>query len=125
VLLTNEWYFWTSEIDKKTCNKVKALGKSDFKEAEINTKTGTSDEERKTGRKVEPGKDDRARISDISWTNEQWVMDLVWPYMLHANENAGWNFDITAVEAMQITRYKPGSFYGWHKEGSSFLRKAE
>jgi len=39
--------------------------------------------------------------------------------MLQANENAGWNYDITAVESMQITKYKPGSFYTWHRDGPS------
>ena len=116
--LTNEWFFWTSALDKKTCNKIKALGKNDFSAAEVDTKKEISDEERKTGRKKEPGKDKKARISDVSWTNEQWVIDLVWPYMVYANKDAGWNFDITAVEPMQITKYKPGSFYGWHKDGS-------
>ena len=117
--LTNEWYFWTSALDKKTCNKIKALGKNDFNPAQIDKKEGTTDEERKTGRVKEIGEDKKSRISDVSWTNEQWVIDLVWPYMIHANKDAGWNFDITAVEPMQITRYKPGSFYGWHKDGSS------
>jgi len=117
--LTNEWFFWTSEIDKKTCNKIKSLGKDNFKLAEVDTKEGTSDEERINGRSKEPGLDKKSRISDVSWTTEQWVIDLVWPYMLSANENAGWNFDITAVESMQITKYKPGSFYGWHRDGAS------
>jgi PKHD-type hydroxylase len=117
--LTNEWFFWTSALDKKTCNKIKALGKDDFNPAQVDKKQGTTDEERKTGRKKEPGKDKKARISDVSWTAEQWVIDLVWPYMLAANENSGWNYDITAVESMQITKYKTGSFYGWHRDGPS------
>jgi len=117
--LTNEWFFWTSALDKKTCNKIKALGKNDFKPAQIDKKKGTTDEERKTGRVQEIGEDKKYRISDTSWTNEQWAIDLVWPYMLEANENAGWNYDITAVESMQITKYKPGSFYAWHRDGPS------
>ena len=103
MLLRNEWLFWTSEIDKKTCNKIKALGKGDFKTAEID----------------ENGEDKKERISDVSCTNDQWVIDLVWPYMLEANEKASWNFDITAVETMQITKYKTGSFYNWHRDGYS------
>ena len=117
--LTNEWFFWTSALDKKTCNKIKALGKNDFKSAEVDRKVGTTDEERKTGRVKEIGEDKKTRMSDISWTNEQWVIDLVWPYMMEANERAGWNFDITGVESMQITKYKPGSFYTWHGDGPS------
>jgi len=119
MLLTNEWFFWTSAVDKKTCNKIKALGKNDFKPAKVDTSKGTTDEERITGRENKPGIDKQNRISDTSWTNEQWVIDLVWPYMLEANELSGWNFDITAVESMQITKYKPGSFYGWHRDGAS------
>ena len=117
--LTNEWFFYTSAIDKKTCNKIKALGKNDFKSAVVDLKEETTDEERINGREEEFGLDKKSRISDVSWTNEQWVIDLVWPYMLEANEKAGWNFDIKAVEDMQITKYKPGSFYGWHKDGSA------
>ena len=117
--LTNEWFFYTSAIDKKTCNKIKALGKNDFKSAVVDLKEETTDEERINGREEEFGLDKKSRISDVSWINEQWVIDLVWPYMLEANENSGWNFDITAVESMQITKYKPGSFYGWHMDGPS------
>jgi len=117
--LTNEWFFWTSQIDKKTCNKIKALGKDNFKSAKVDINKGITDEERIKGRAKEHGLNNKARISDISWTDEQWVIDLVWPYMMQANEVAGWNFDITAVESMQITKYKPGSFYGWHKDGPS------
>ena len=117
--LTNEWFFWNSALDKKTCNKIKALGKGNFNPAEVDKKKGTTDEERKTGRSKDIGEDKKARISDISWTTEQWAIDLIWPYMLRANEHSGWNFDITAVESMQVTKYKPGSFYGWHKDGAS------
>ena len=117
--LTNEWFFWTSAVNKKTCNKIKALGKDDFSAAKVDTNNGTTDEERITGRKTEHGLDKKKRISDASWTKEQWVIDLVWPYMLQANEQSGWNYDITAVESMQITKYKTGSFYGWHRDGPS------
>ena len=104
--LTSEWYFWTSALDKKTCNKIKSLGKNDFIEAQVNKKAGQE-------------KDDKFRVSDVSWINEQWVVDLIWPYMVEANKQSGWNFDVTAVESMQITKYKPGGFYTWHRDGPS------
>jgi len=115
--LINEWYFYTSAIDKNTCNKIKSLGKDNFKPALVDKKQGTTDEERKIGKEIEIGEDKKIRISDTSWTSEQWITDLIWPYMLQANKEAGWSFDITAVESMQITKYKPGSFYGWHRDG--------
>ena len=122
--LTNEWFFWTSSIDKKTCNKIKALGKDNFKAAKVDTKEGITDEERKSGRVSEMAEDRNVRESGTSWTSEQWLIDLIWPYMLEANKQAGWNFDITAVETMQITEYKTCGFYGWHRDGGSdFLSK--
>ena len=61
--------------------------------------------------------DKRTRISDVAWTNDQWVYDLIWPYMMGANENAGWQYDITSAESAQITRYKKGGFYNFHRDG--------
>lgn len=115
--LTNEWYFFTSAIDKKTCNKIKSLGKDAFKPANVDKKQRITDEERKAVKSKAFGEDSSIRISDTSWTSDQWVIDLVWPYMLRANKEAGWNFDIKSVEEMQIAKYKSGGFYGWHKDG--------
>ena len=36
-----------------------------------------------------------------------------------ANKQARWNLDIRAAESMQITRYKKGGFYGFHKDGQA------
>ena len=32
-------------------------------------------------------------------------------------KKAGWNLSIKAAESMQITRYKKGGFYSFHKDG--------
>ena len=37
--------------------------------------------------------------------------------MEEANELAGWKYDIRSAENMQITRYKKGGFYKFHKDG--------
>jgi PKHD-type hydroxylase len=115
--LINEWYFFTSAIDKKTCNKIKALGKDTFRSAEVDRQRKIEEEDRKTGIEQKYTVDKEKRISDVSWTVDQWVIDLLWPYMMEANKSAGWGFDIQAVEDMQITRYKAGMFYDWHRDG--------
>ena len=118
--LTNEWFFYTSAIDEKTCNKIKSISKkNDFEESKVDIKHDITDEERKTGKVAEYSQDKKSRISDVSWSNDQWVINLIWPYMLKANKEAGWNFDIKAVETMQITRYNPNGFYGWHRDGNA------
>ncbi len=37
--------------------------------------------------------------------------------MLDANEGAGWNYEITASESSQLTRYGEEGFYTWHLDG--------
>ena len=52
------------------------------------------------------------------WVHEQWVYDLIWGYMMSANEQAGWKYDIVAAESCQVTRYTKDGFYSWHKDGT-------
>ena len=114
----NEWFVFTDVIDNKTCNKLKRLGAKKWEASGIDTKKGTTDEERITGRKPEMGVDKKIRISDVAWTNDQWVYDTIWPYMMQANTDAGWGYEIKAAESSQITRYKKGGFYKFHRDGA-------
>ena len=116
---TNEWYILPQVVDKKTCDKIKNLGRGNWEESSVDTKSTTTDEERRTGRKGDYKPDPKVRISDVYWTTEQWIYDLTFPYMYEANRNAGWNLDIKAAESMQLTRYKKGGFYKFHKDGNS------
>ena len=114
---TNEWFIFNEEIDKKTCDKIKKLGQGNWEESSVDTAKGTTDEERRTGKKGDYKPDPKLRISDVFWTTEQWVYDLTFPYMMEANKKAGWNLNIKAAESMQITRYKKGGFYSFHTDG--------
>ena len=115
---TNEWYIFNQEIDKTTCNKINKLGQGKWEESHVDTSKGTTDEERKTGRKGDYKTDKKTRISEVFWTTEQWIYDLTWPYMVEANQQSGWNLDIKAAESMQLTRYKKGGFYKFHRDGN-------
>ena len=115
---TNDWFYFTSALDKKTCNKIRNSAKGKWDKSEIDTKEGElTAEERITGEKPIPGIDKKIRISDVVWTTDQWIYDTIWPYMNGANEQAGWKYDIRYAEPMQITRYKKGGFYYFHKDG--------
>ena len=116
--LTNEWFIFEGALDKKTCNKIKRLARNNWEESGVDTSKGTTDEERKTGRKGDYKPDPKTRISDVSWVTDQWVYDTIWPFMLEANHLAGWRYHIKAAEPMQITRYKKGGFYTWHRDGN-------
>ena len=114
----NEWYaFGKGSVDKKTCNKLKKLGQNKWSKSTVDTKKGTSEEERKTGREGDYQLDSKVRVSDVAWCSEQWVFDLLFPFMHRANEQAGWRYDIKAAESCQITRYRKGGFYNFHRDG--------
>ena len=116
---TNEWYIFKQELDKKTCNKIKKLGQGNWEPSSVDTSKETTDEERRTGKKGDYKPDKKVRISEVFWTTEQWIYDLTFPYMYEANKQAGWNLDIKAAESMQLTRYRKGGFYNFHKDGNA------
>ena len=103
---TNDWFYFTEGLDKKTCNKIRNSAKGKWEESEVDTKKGEfTVKERITGRKQISDIDKKVRISDVVWITEQWIYDLIWKYMLAANEQAGWKYDMVAAESCQVTRY--------------------
>ena len=105
------WVF-TNQLDKTTCNKIIDLGKKKWVEATIHN--------REDYREVLV--DTSKRISDIFFTNEQWLYDIAWKYLHLANQNSNWDFQIDSCEAMQITRYKKNGHYDFHFDGNGFTR---
>lgn len=60
----------------------------------------------------------RKRNSSIVWLDEQWIFDLLHPYINTANKNAGWNFQWDWTESSQFVAYEKDQFYGWHTDSS-------
>ena len=114
---TNVWFNFIDVLDKKTCNKIRNSAKGRWKTSGVNIKKDITGEERITGEKLIYATDKNERISDVVWTSDQWIYDTIWPWMEQANERAGWKYDIRTAEGMQITRYKKGGFYDFHKDG--------
>jgi len=116
----NEWYTFSSSIDKSICNKIKKLAHNKWNDAAVHLEPkekGLTKEERKIGIKRNVGVDKKYRISEIVWIDNQWVYEIIWPYMEIANNEAGWKYDINAAESMQITKYKKGGYYSFHVDG--------
>jgi PKHD-type hydroxylase len=112
-----DWYLFKDGIDGEACEKLKALYKrSGWKKSYVDNKMGTAVEKKKYGEDYEEDLD--VRVSDIAWVNDQWVYDLIWPYMEEANKEAGWKYRIKSAESSQLTRYKEGGFYDFHRDGT-------
>ena len=102
----NVWFF-RDVLDKKWCNNyIKKYKKKGFKTAKVGGDGSefTSEENKKR------------RNSSVSFITEQETYEKINPYMQVANENAGWNFDISWNEDMQFTRYTKGQYYNWHMD---------
>lgn len=129
------WYF-KEVIDPDTCQKIIDLGLnsiSEAKQAGVDTRAVTFGNKEKhsnpnstpQGEKsrqqllAEGIQDSYVRDSEVAWLNDQWIYDLLFPYIHHANKSAGWNWQWNWAESLQFTVYKPGGFYSWHKDGAS------
>ena len=107
---TDEYWFFEREINEETCNKIIALAK-DWRPAEV---LPNLNQEGRTAKDQ--------RITDIAWTNEQWLYEIVWHYLNVANNNSGWNFQIDSCETMQIARYNKDGHFKFHQDGNGFTR---
>ena len=120
------WYY-TKALDDETCDKIISLGLS--KNLKTATTRGKQEKnqtnkksisiEDKTIQEIEGNKDNYyIRDSEISWLTDQWIYDLVVPYINDANVRAGWKYNIDCFEQFQFTKYNsPGGLYGWHNDG--------
>ena len=59
-------------------------------------------------------KDLKLRNSRITWLNDQWIYDLLFPLVTSLNKASGWNFEFDYAEACQVGCYKKNQFYDWH-----------
>ena len=139
--VSNEWYTFDRVINKDTCKKIINLAQDEAwgllakarigqfsywedavvlkneKELEEDGKSPSLFLSHVDGKKKNYKPNHKERISEVFWTSEQWVYDLIWPFMMRANEEAGWRYIIEAGAECQLTRYREGSFFNFHRDG--------
>ena len=99
------WWAWPDELSPDQCQRLIDLGKDKWKTSET------------VGSRYFNKSTKGIRKSSVFWIRDQKVNDLIWPYMESANKCAGFNYDITALEDIQLTRYCKKGFADWHMEG--------
>jgi len=134
--LKYNYYYFKSVISPEDCQKIIDLGLKNMSVLEskgenIYGKTGGSYEKQSmpnalpqnemTLEEIREKNLDRPYIRDskISWIQDQWVYDLLFPYIHTANRQAGWNWQFDLSENLQFSVYENNHFYGWHSDGSS------
>ena len=63
----------------------------------------------------------RYRDCKVAWIEEQWIYDILNPFIQTANKEADWNFQWDWNETSQFTIYKKGHYYGWHADQTANL----
>ena len=122
------YYYFKSALSEELCEQIKKVGieklNNSGKKAETLGKQSIQDSNgnhillnNKTKEEVDSSGDIVVRDSDIAWIDEQWLYNILQPYINHANENAGWKYDWDWSESIQFTKYKKNQFYGWHADG--------
>jgi len=132
--LTNSYYWFKSALSEEDCDRIiqhgidqiglaKQQGKKidgvTFGNSEKSSMPDAIPQGDLARSQVDTSKKMYIRDSKVSWLNDQWIYDLVLPFVHEANTKAGWNFDIDYSESFQFTVYEPDGFYGWHKDGMS------
>ena len=90
---------------------IKAEAQADKTTEEVKTELGVSDADVEKARYI--------RDSEITWMNDQWLYDRIYPYIHQANDQAGWKYEFDVSESFQFTKYGVNQFYGWHADGNS------
>lgn len=120
-MFKNYFWFWESEIKEEVLDKWLA---EHFDEAKVQGATINVDTE-----KQKFDLDESIRKTEVVWVKPATEMfDTVYQYIDSANKNAGWNFDISGMEDVQLGRYTDGGFYDWHMDtfapdGGNWQRK--
>ena len=108
MILTNNYYFFKKAVPIETCNKILKAGHKKIIE-EATTLKGT---------------DKIKRDNKVAWIEEEWIYDIINPFIHTANKKAGWNFQWDWNECSQFTIYEKGHYYGWHTDSGSVLKSS-
>ena len=117
-MLINEFFYFNEGLNAVDCKSIIEMADDKFEDASVNTKKFISNNERKTGSIAVYEKETAVRKSGIFFSSDQWLFDLIWPFMQEANKDAGWEYDISGCESIQITKYDSSDYYHWHKDGN-------
>lgn len=103
-MIQNAFYYYKNVITPDVCNKIIQLGHESNVRKSLTESEANHDVTIKSRNGLDGGLED------------QWMYDLLYPYLNEANSKAKWNFDVDWSETLQFTIYKPGGYYNWHRD---------
>jgi len=106
MILTHNYFYFKKAVPVETCKKILEAGRKKIIEQATTIK----------------GVDKTKRDCKISWLDEEWIYDIINPFIHIANKEAGWNFQWDWNESSQFTVYEKGHYYGWHTDSGNVLK---
>jgi hypothetical protein len=100
-MVNNKWWYFNKAIPEEDCKKIINLADW-YSPAQLS----------------EGGVHPKVRKCLSLGRRDQWLYDLFWPYMLGANKESGWKYDIQSAEDFQVLKYNKGDFYVTHEDGN-------
>ena len=96
------YMFYEGAVSPEICNRLVArFSEENYEAGLVGTNTGIL------------AKD--IRDTDRQWANKNDLVECILTrFIMQANQEALWNFDITEPEQVQIGRYRENQFYGLH-----------
>jgi len=101
MILNNYYYYFIKGVPEETCDKL--IKKFYSKKLHKGTIKGTSI---------------KVRESEVIFSDDKELYDIINPFIATANEKAGWNFQWDFTESCQFTKYGLNQYYNWHQDGS-------
>jgi PKHD-type hydroxylase len=113
MILDNYYWYFKDALSHKFCDEVINYAKT-FYEPKIAVTGGMKDTnlDNKKLRKLK-----KVRDATVIWLDSNWIYNMIVPFILKANKEAGWNYQVDTPEQVQFTEYGHNQHYGWHVDG--------
>lgn len=96
---------WDKQIPKEYCDLI------------VKNSTTKNFVDAKVGDGINGVINKKIRNTDMFWADPSSVVGCIAEkYIRMANIAAGWNYDLSVIENIQIGKYHSGGFYGWHAD---------
>jgi len=100
--MSSLYWKWENAITPERCQEIIDSAGDTFETAVIGNENRAEDKTRKT---------------NIHWSEDQELFDMVGHYGASANKQGKWNLQTSAMESVQIGQYPTGGHYNWHVDG--------
>lgn len=107
------WYF-DKALSNSVCNKIIKAGQKN--KPKLGRIGSFAHQDFKTLNKQQKTSLKKTRDSYVSFVDEKWLYDLLFPYVNEANELGRWKFIFDWAEPIQFTKYRKNQHYDWHND---------